>query len=336
MKSDGDVYLSSFLMMFVLPVTAASVFLFGPEFFWLAPFISFVVQPISEWFAEKTYSDDFTTRINEVRPKGDRRYDYILYALSFIVLGLIGTGMFVAGDLVQALGFGVAVGFVSGAVGFISAHELIHRRTAFERRLGFLLLLFFNYPTFQIEHFGHHRDVGKPWDPDTARKGESVYQFYFRSFVNGIRLAWSMESKRAKSLIQNRVVLYIALQIFVTAAVGAFFGVFGLLFYVVQSVVSIWLLETTNYVEHYGLERKKVGEKWAPVTADLSWDTDKLVSNFSLLNLGRHASHHMHPTKPYESLDNIDEAKKVPLGYPTMIATALFPPVWFKLMNQRV
>ncbi|WP_404326865.1 fatty acid desaturase [Aerophototrophica crusticola] len=65
---------------------------------------------------------------------------------------------------------------VSGGIGINTAHELVHRRHAWERGLGVALLSLTLYAHFRIEHVhGHHRRVATPDDPATARLGEGVY-----------------------------------------------------------------------------------------------------------------------------------------------------------------
>jgi alkane 1-monooxygenase len=60
------------------------------------------------------------------------------------------------------------------------------------------------------------------------------------------------------------------------------------------------------------------------------------MSNLILFNLQRHSDHHANPTRRYQSLRNFEELPRLPSGYPLMFAMALFPPLWFAVMDPRV
>ena len=82
---------------------------------------------------------------------------------------------------VELIGFTLSVGITGGAFAITAAHELIHRRVAFERTLAMVLMGAASYAHFCVEHVhGHHRHVGTPSDPATPRRGESVYAFWPR------------------------------------------------------------------------------------------------------------------------------------------------------------
>ena len=60
---------------------------------------------------------------------------------------------------------------------FIVGHELVHRRHAWERRLGEFLLASASYPHYATEHvYIHHALVGTPLDVGSAPKGESIWR----------------------------------------------------------------------------------------------------------------------------------------------------------------
>lgn len=90
-------------------------------------------------------------------------------------------------------------------------------------------------------------------------------------------------------------------------------------------------------MEHYGLSRARLASgKHAPVSYHHSWNANLLVSNAALLRLQRHTDHHMHGTKPFYRLENVEGAPRLPGNYSMMILVALFPPLWFWVMNPRV
>jgi alkane 1-monooxygenase len=77
------------------------------------------------------------------------------------------------------------------------------------------------------------------------------------------------------------------------------------------------------------LDNERVNEKH-------SWQSDKLISRFLLIDLSRHSDHHFHASKPFNQLLSYPESPVLPGGYASMILPALIPPLWFKLVNKRV
>jgi len=272
----------------------------------------------------------------------------LTWAVLPAVAGLILYGMHVAAtrDLAwwEWLGAASAVGTVSGGIGITCAHELVHRRSAFERGLGVGLLSLVLYAHFRIEHVhGHHRRIATPDDPATARLGESVWAFYARTVPGQWRSAWRLEAERlarrgrAAWSPRNRMLHYLAIQGGLLAAAWALFGAAGLLFLVWQAVAAVQLLETVNYVEHYGLARGPGRQDgYEPVRPVHSWDSGHRLTNWALFNLGLHADHHTHAGKPYAELSLAVESPKMPTGYSGMVLLALVPPLWFRVMDGRV
>jgi len=238
----------------------------------------------------------------------------------------------------------VSVGSVTGAIGMTFAHELIHRRHAFERFFGAILLASATYPHFAIEHVrGHHRNVGTPEDPATARFGESLYAFLPRTIFGGIDSAWRLERDRLWRnemrtwSWRNMMLRYVVVEIVIYLAIAVAAGPIGIAVFGVQSLVAIIILEVVNYVEHYGLVRKRT-DRWMyeRVRAEHSWDSPSRVSNWLLINLPRHSDHHLAAAKRYQSLELVPGAPRLPAGYGAMFWLALVPPLWFRVMNPRV
>ena len=99
----------------------------------------------------------------------------------------------------DAAGMIVCAGILFGALGINIAHELGHRREKVFQRLAQGLLLLSMYMHFYIEHNrGHHRRMATPEDPATARRGEVVYAFLFRSVFYGWLSAWKLEGRRLR------------------------------------------------------------------------------------------------------------------------------------------
>jgi alkane 1-monooxygenase len=240
----------------------------------------------------------------------------------------------------------VSVGATTGAVGMTFAHELIHRRYGYERTLGSILLASVTYPHFAIEHIkGHHRNVGTPRDPATARLGESVYRFLPRTIFGSLANAWDIERKRLAEQRrgvwspQNILLRYALVQAVIYGVIATFFGHVGLAVFAGQSAVAILILEIINYIEHYGLQRRKDPRRpsvYEPVGQGDSWDSPSRLSNWLLINLPRHSDHHLSVAKRYQSLELLTHAPHLPAGYGAMFLLALVPPLWFRVMNPRV
>lgn len=263
--------------------------------------------------------------------------------LALIVWGLerVASGAMTA---VETVGTTLSIGLTAGAIGMTFAHELIHRPSRFERLLGDLLLLSVTYPQFAIEHVhGHHRHVGTPRDPATARYGETLYAFLPRTVLGGVRSAWRIEARRLgkhghPTLTQaNRMLRYAGVLIVLYSGVGLRYGWRGILFLAAQSVVAFLLIETINYIEHYGLVRREVAPgQYERVMPWHSWDSTHRVSNWILINLARHADHHVAASKRYQILYALDAAPQLPTGYGAMFVLALAPPLWRRVMDPRV
>jgi alkane 1-monooxygenase len=231
-------------------------------------------------------------------------------------------------SLFELTGTILSLGTMTGATGITIAHELIHRKKPLERGIGISLLLMVNYAHFRIEHvFGHHKHVGTFRDPATARKGENLYRFWFRSIVGGLISAWKIEMKRlgSKSFIFNRAFLYLLAQIFISLFIYFFYGKISFIVFILQSFVAIITLETINFIEHYGLERKEISPgQYEPVAFQHSWDSSQKMTNWFLFNLGRHAHHHFAPNVCYEELETKNHHRKLKYGYSTHLVLAFF------------
>jgi alkane 1-monooxygenase len=113
----------------------------------------------------------------------------------------------------------------------------------------------------------------------------------------------------------------------------------GLGLFLVQAFTAMWQLELVNYVEHYGLTRKHLGDgKYEHVLPRHSWNASQLASNWLLINLQRHSDHHYKPDRRFPLLQTYDEddAPQLPYGYPIMTTAAMIPPIWRRVMNPRV
>lgn len=247
-----------------------------------------------------------------------------------------------ARDWLDVEGAIVSFGLAVALGGILTAHELMHRT---QDRLAmftarWLLAMAFN-ATLEVAHvFGHHRDVGTPRDPATARRGENVYAFYLRSSLGQVAQAWRIEAERlagrpapARLLFGNKVTRGF-LRSFTVAGVFAWVtGPLGLGVFLLASLYNKLLLEALNYLEHYGLVRDAA----TPYALRHAWDTDRAFSHVVLIHLPMHSEHHLDPRTHFESLRaQVDETPLLPCGYLAALAVTLIPPLWFRLMAPRL
>ncbi len=246
----------------------------------------------------------------------------------------------------EAVALMAGVGLASGGIGITYAHEMIHQRNRLERAAGEFLMCQTLYGHFVTEHvLGHHRTVCTPEDPATARYGESFWAFLPRCLRGSLTSAWAIEADRQRR--RGRPVLgpqnpfwrygLGALAFLVLAwAVGGWAGV---ALYLVQAGVAVAQLEAVNYVEHYGLTRRRLENgRYEHVRPHHSWNAAHKWTNWLLINLQRHSDHHWKPDRRFPLLQTYPEteAPQLPFGYPLMIGAAVTPPVWRRLMDHRV
>ncbi|RVV98070.1 alkane 1-monooxygenase [Mesobaculum littorinae] len=246
----------------------------------------------------------------------------------------------------EKVGLFAGVGVVTGTIGINYSHELMHQTNRVERWLGDLLLAMVLYGHFRSEHLlVHHRYVGTPRDPVTARYNEGFHRFFARvlrqSLVSSFLAERALLARRGLPWRHRRNPFwrYWGLQAGFLALAVVLGGWQGLGLFVLQAAVAVWQLELTNYVEHYGLTRKHLGNgRYEHVQPRHSWNASHRATNWLLINLQRHSDHHYKPDRRFPLLQSYgaDEAPQLPHGYPLMNMVAMVPPVWRRVMNPRV
>ncbi|MEO0311875.1 MAG: hypothetical protein RIQ89_1532 [Bacteroidota bacterium] len=233
----------------------------------------------------------------------------------------------------------LSTGISSGSGAIVVAHELIHRKEKYWRFAGQLLLFSAGNFYFYVEHLKvHHKWVGTHLDPATSRYGESLYKFYIRTTIQQIRSAWNVEAqglaKKNKSTFNfsNYVLTNILLHLLIAITVVIFLGAWSYFAFLLHALLANFLLEYINYIEHYGLSRN-TNERCTEIH---SWQSDKVVSRFFLIDLSRHSDHHYYASKPFHQLITYDRSPELPTGYASSIYLALLPPLWFKVMHARL
>jgi alkane 1-monooxygenase len=133
---------------------------------------------------------------------------------------------------------------------------------------------------------------------------------------------------------KNELLRYQFFQLIYLCLVAYFVGIWGLLGSVLAAFVGILLLETVNYIEHYGLRRQKTDSgRYERVQPCHSWNADYPLGRILLYELTRHSDHHYKASRKYQVLRHLDESPNLPFGYPAAMLLSLCPPFWFRIMN---
>ncbi len=185
-------------------------------------------------------------------------------------------------------------------------HELGHKQDKASQLFGILANNVVGYAHFRVEHNrGHHTWVSTPEDPASSRLGELIYQFAGRelpgAFMRGWRNEAEMLRKRGKRVwsAENEILRGFALTATVAVALVALFGWKVAPFILAHHFVGWYGLTQANYVEHYGLLRRKLPNgRYEPVQPRHSWNTNHIFSNLITFHLQRHSDHHANPLAP--------------------------------------
>lgn len=329
---------------------------------WVGPFLIYLLLPTLDLMI----GADGQNPPDEVMAalENDKYYRYATYAyIPFqYATAVFGAYLFTASDL-SWLGYHGSLGWLGkigvaltaatvAGVGINTAHELGHKRDSLERWLAKITLAQVCYGHFYVEHNrGHHVRVATPEDPASARFGETFWEFLPRSAWGGIRSAWELEAARIRRTGRspwsprtwpgNDVLNALAMSVLFWGVLIAVFGVALIPYALINAVYGSSLLESVNYLEHYGLVRQKQAGggaqgRYERCTPQHSWNSDHIVTNLFLYHLQRHSDHHANPTRRYQTLRSFDDSPNLPAGYGALIGVTYFPPLWRRLMDHRV
>lgn len=261
---------------------------------------------------------------------------YLIYPFLVFVL-FVGLRQYADEQSLQGrIGIVLSTGVSLGLIGLPGSHELVHRSKSWEKMIGVMTLSLVNFAHFKIFHVDHHhRFVGTPKDPATAKRNQNLYAYWLHSFFAEYKLAWEISiQKDGLSLARNEMFSFLYLQIFSALVIASVFGLEMIPIWILISVIAILLLQTVDYLEHYGLVRKELKpDIFEAIKPKHSWDAYSLFTNAALFNLGFHSHHHTKSQLEFTELRENAEAKHLPYGYSVMFLCALIPPLWFKVMN---
>ena len=313
---------------------------------WLPLIYAFAVIPLIELLLKPDASN--LSAAEEELARKNPYYDVLLYAV--VVLQYLALYMFLRGltydhlSTADIAGRISVMGLLCGVFGINVGHELGHRVNRFEQTLAQALLLTSLYMHFFIEHNkGHHKRVATPEDPSSARFGEAVYPFYFRTIFFSYLSAWDIANKdtrkggHAAFSLFNPMIIFQLIQAALIAGTVLYFGWLTAVYFLCAATIGILLLETVNYIEHYGLQRKagKSGQ-YERAMPQHSWNSDHIIGRLMLFELSRHSDHHYLASRKYQVLRHFDDSPQMPTGYPGMMLLSMFPPAWFYVMNRKI
>ena len=334
-----------YLMSYSIALLAFIGISIGGFYNYLAVIFTFIFIPLLEILVKK--SDEKYSEEEKKNRLLDPFFDLLLYLNIPIVFGIFFFSidkLAFTSSVSDIVGIILSASIVMATNGINVGHELGHRKSIIARTCSKILYLPSQYMHFYIEHnFGHHINVATPEDPATARYKQTLYSFWVTSVIRTYISAWKIQlrllrvSKKSFLSIKNDMIFYTLFQILFLLFIYYNFGLYLTILSLLMSVVSFLFLETINYVEHYGLLRKKeLSGRYERVKPHHSWNSNHTIGRIVLYELTRHSDHHFKSSKKYQVLESLEDCPHLPYGYPTSILLSLIPPVWFRIMNPLV
>ncbi|GAA4416768.1 alkane 1-monooxygenase [Quisquiliibacterium transsilvanicum] len=318
----------------------------GNEAFLLTPLaIAYLLGPLLDWWLGEDENNPPEAIVPQL--EADPYYRVLTWlAVPLHYVALVGAAWWVGTQALSWWAY-LAVAYAAGlgsGLGINTGHELGHKNTRLEQWLAKLVLAVPAYGHFCVEHNrGHHRHVATPEDPASARMGESIYRFALREVPGAMRRAWALE--RARLARAGRSVWHADNAILQSGAItgalqGGLLAAFGwklLPFLVIHNLVAWWQLTSANYVEHYGLLRRRLPDgRYERPQPHHSWNANHTYTNLMLFQLERHSDHHANPSRRYQCLRNFPDLPRLPSGYQGMFPIAYLPWLWYRVMDPRL
>ena len=318
----------------------------GVEAWFFLPFVfNYALVPLIDWiFGEDSYNPPEEVVMQLDGDHYYRRLTYAVVPLHFV--SLIASAGYAATTPLSWWAFLLIAAFAGLVAGLAinTAHELGHKNSKIEKQLAKIALAVPGYGHFTIEHNrGHHKYVATYEDPASARMGESIYKFALREIPGSFRGAWAIETERLTSRgkfvwgINNLILQSYALTASISLILLLLFGWRVIPFLAIHNLVAYWQLTSADYIEHYGLLRKKDDDgKLERCQPHHSWNSNHIFSNLVLFHLERHSDHHAYPLRRYQSLRHFENLPCLPNGYFGMYMLAYIPWLWFRIMDKRL
>lgn len=298
---------------------------------WITAFVFFMDRAVAPLTPDKVHSST----------------NALLWVFGVVHFTLWGIGIWAVGanprlDTADKLPLLIGIGLYFGQISNSAAHELIHTAARAPRRLGIAIygsLLF-------AHHASAHMRVHHVWaatlnDPSTAQLGQGFWRFLLRAWIDGF-----VAGKRAEDHLRrgrDRPFWTHPYAAYATLSVGAILlsllisGGAGLIALLVVSIYAQVQLYLSDYVQHYGLERRTLANgKPEPIGPEHSWNAPHWYSSAMMLNAPRHSDHHINPARSFPALTlKRGQMPILPYSLPVMAVAALIPFFWRRLMDKR-
>ncbi len=214
------------------------------------------------------------------------------------------------------------------------AHELMHRRHWFPRRIAQILNTFYGDPNRDIGHvMTHHLHLDTQRDSDTPLRGESMYHFVFRATWGAYKDAFASEAARLGKMSHsawhwsNRNYQALLLLLSIPLACGIFAGLSAAFVAAFALLLAKILVEGFNYFQHYGLIRVE----GAPVQKHHAWNHLGAIARSLGVEITNHINHHLDGYTRFHDLRPEPDAPQMPSLFLCFLA-GLVPPVWFRFI----
>jgi alkane 1-monooxygenase len=242
------------------------------------------------------------------------------------------------------IGWIISLGLAIIALALSAGHELIHRESLGDKLIGGFLFAFVCDAAYKIDHIrGHHVHVATPADTGFVNFNQSFYHYFLRALKSTFLNAWSIEKRRLyrKGIPtlswRNEMISWHLVSLGIAAIYYFFFDLPGIIFFVGQGLIALIVTHLINYIQHYGLKRRKINDgRYEKFGHAHAWSCNFVISNLVTFCLPRHSDHHLNPKRPYQLLRHIEESPQMPMGYFGMFFMALVPSLWFNVMNPRI
>jgi alkane 1-monooxygenase len=311
---------------------------------WITLAIAWVLIPLLEIFLQPNATN--ASEAEEELRKKDALYDLLIYLIvplqyTTVYLFLININQPLL-SWYDTLGRVLTMGLFCGTFGINAGHELGHRHKKYEQLMAKALLLTSLYTHFFIEHNkGHHKNVATANDPSSAPYRITLYAFWLRSITGVYKGAWHIANEEQRKKIlpwwRNEMWQLQLLQLFFIVIIYIVFSATVLLYFLAAAIIGILLLETVNYVEHYGLTRQlKQSGLYERAMPQHSWNSNHVIGRLILFELSRHSDHHFMASRKYQLLRHHDDAPQLPTGYPGSMILSTIPPLWFFVMDKQM
>jgi len=351
---NGDVYIDkkrhAWIVSFLIPglavASTAMYNYFESEWaLWAVIAVWYLVFPAIDFVMGEDESNPPESVVPQLEQ--DKYYRFIARLhVPVVIAAFVYLGWFV-GNTDLSVGGYIAAALVAGNIGghgLNIGHELGHKKNALDQWLAKIILAPAAYGHFFIEHNrGHHKMVATPEDPASSKMGENIYSFAIRELPNAIIRAARIEKERlnknGKSAfsLENEFFQTILMTISFYVAMGLWLGAAVVPFLLIAAFWSMWQLTSANFIEHYGLLRRKLPSgRYERPQPHHSWNSNHIFSNWALFHLQRHSDHHANATRSYQSLRHFEDLPSFPNGYFGMFPVAYIPWLWFKVMDKRL